>query len=128
MVVETRALELSGRGLRIAVWLSALVAAAVIGKSGVEMLGGAKIGQFEEWGYAPAFSITIGALELAGALALLIPRSSAKAALVLIVVMFGAVGIHALEGDYLAALGPMLMIALLGFVLFGRGLCEPHHA
>jgi len=128
MVVDARALELSGRGLKIAVWLSAIVAAAVFAKSGVEMLAGAKIGQFEEWGYAPGFSITIGALQLAGAIALLIPRSSAKAALALIVVMFGAVGIHALHGDYLAAIAPMLMIALLGFVLFGRGLSEPNHA
>lgn len=128
MVVDARPLEVSGRGLKVAVWLAAIVAAAVFAKSGVEMLAGAKIGQFEQWGYAPGFSLTIGALQLAGALALLIPRSAAKAALALIVVMFGAVGIHALHGDYLAMLGPTLMIALLGFVLFGRGLLEPSRA
>lgn len=125
MVVDARPLEVSGRGLKVAVWLAAIVAAAVFAKSGVEMLAGAKIGQFEQWGYAPGFSITIGVLQLVAALALLIPRSAAKAALALIVVMFGAVAIHALHGDYLATLAPMLMIALLGFLLFGRGLLEP---
>jgi uncharacterized membrane protein YphA (DoxX/SURF4 family) len=124
MVVHASALELSGTRLRIAIWVSTFVAAAVFARSGAALLGGAMIGQFEQWGYAPSFSITIGVLELIGAIGLLIPRSSACAALGLIVIMFGAVGIHALEGDYVAALAPAAIIGLLGFVLFGRGMCQ----
>ena len=79
------------------------------------------IGQFEEWGHAPGLSITLGVLELAGALGLLIPRSSTCAALGLIVITFGALGMQLLERDWIAALGPTLMIGLLGLVLVGRG-------
>lgn len=128
MVVNASALELSRNRLRVALWVSAIVAAAASAKTGVELLSGAGIGQFEKWGYAPSFSITIGVLQLVGAIGLLVPRSSALAALGLIVILFGAVGIQALEGDYLAAIAPMLMIGLLAFVLFGRGLCGPNHA
>lgn len=122
MVVDSRALGRTGKGLSVAVWVSAIVAAAVFASSGVELLRGAKIGQFEEWGFAPGLSLTLGVLELLGALGLLIPRSSACAALGLIVIMLGALGIHVLEGDYLAALVPVLMLGLLAFVLIGRGL------
>jgi putative oxidoreductase len=124
MVVHAGAMERSGKGLTIALWMSAIVAAVVFARVGVQMLSGAMIGQFEEWGYAPSFSLTIGVLELFGAIGLLVPRSSAQAALGLIVLTFGALGIRLLEGDYAAALGPTLMIGLLGFVLFGRGLAR----
>jgi putative oxidoreductase len=122
MVVHASPIEPSGKAVRIAVWVIAIVAAVVFASAGLRKLDGEMIGQFEEWGYAPSFAITIGVLELIGAVGLLIPRSSAQAALGLIVIMFGAIGTHVLDGDYAAALLPTLMLALLGFVLFGRGL------
>src|SRR5262245_39562680 len=114
MVVNAQPVELSSKVLRIAVWVSVIVAAAVFASAGLRKLGGGMIGQFEEWGYVPCFAIAIGVLELVGAVGLLLPRSSAQAALGLIVIMFGAIGTHVLDGDYVAALLPMLMLGLLG--------------
>jgi len=104
--------------------VAAIVAAAVFASTGLAKLDGAMIGRFEEWGYAPSFAIAIGVLELIGALGLLIPRCSARAALGLLVIMLGALGTHVIEGEYVAALAPTSMIAVLGFVLFGRGLAD----
>jgi putative oxidoreductase len=122
MVVHAHPIEPSSKALGIAVWVSVFVASAVFASAGLRKLGGDMIGQFEEWGYVPSFAIAIGVLELVGAIGLLLPRCSAQAALGLIVIMFGAIGTHVLDGDYIAALLPTLMLALLGFVLFGRGL------
>lgn len=118
MVVSSRPV----RPLGVAVWVAAIGCAAVFAIAGIGKLRGAMIGRFEEWGYTPGLALTIGVLELVGALALLYPRSAAASALGLIVIMFGALGTHLLAGEYLAALAPLLLLGLLGFVLFGRGL------
>ena len=131
MVVNSGAPNLSGRHLRIAIWMAAIAASAVFATTGIAKLGGAMIGRFEQWGYAPSFAMTIGVVEVLGAIGLLIPRCSACAALGLIVIMFGALGTHVIDGDWIAALAPTLMLALLGFVVYGRGLgseAAPSHS
>jgi putative oxidoreductase len=120
MFVDSRAMEPSGGALTIMVWVAAIVSALVFTIAAFAKLGGAMIGRFEVWGYTPSFAITIGLLELLGAVGLLIPRSAAWAALGLILIMLGALETHVLEGEYLAALGPIVMLGLLGVVLYGR--------
>lgn len=109
-------------GLRIAVAIAAIAVASVLVWVGVAKLEGEWTARFELWGYRPQFALVIGCLELAGALALVIPATSAAAALGLILIMIGALETHLLEADWLAAAAPALMIALLAFVLVGRGL------
>src|SRR5690606_40450450 len=108
--------------LNVSLWAAAILAAGIFVIAGGAKLAGAMIGHFEAWGYTPGFAVAIGFAELAGAIGLLIPRTSGWAALGLIVVMFGALGTHFVEADYAAAMVPMVMLALLSFVLFGRGL------
>jgi putative oxidoreductase len=108
--------------LNVLLWVAVVAAAVVFAMAGGAKVSGASIGQFEEWGYTPAFAVGIGFIEIVGAIGLLIPRACGWAALGLIVVMFGALGTHVSEAEYGAAMVPMLMIVLLSFVLFGRGL------
>lgn len=112
----------SAKALNMSLWAAAILAAGIFIIAGGAKLAGAMIEHFEAWGYAPEFGLAIGFAEIAGALGLVIPRTSGWAALGLIVIMFGALGTHFVEADYAAAMVPMVMLALLSFVLFGRGL------
>lgn len=58
---------------------------------------------FARWGYPLEFMYLTGALELAGAVGLLLRRLSAFAALGLAMLMLGAVGTHLLHGEWLMA-------------------------
>ena len=76
--------------------------------------GGAKllslqfeIEAFARWGYPLEFMYLTGALEVAGALGLLVPRLSSLAALCLAALMVGAVGTHLLHGEW-----AMMLVAL----------------
>ncbi len=109
--------------LIISVWLAVLATSAVFIAAALAKLDGGWIGRFEEWGYRPNFAVAIGVLELIGAVALLIPWTSAWAALGLMVIMFGALWTHVSEADWISASVPASLIGLLGFVLFGRVVC-----
>ncbi len=75
---------------------------------------------FARWGYPDDFYLVIGALEVAGALALLVPRTAAPAAIVLIVIMIGAGVTHALHGEWQRLPQIAVMSALLVAVMYGR--------
>lgn len=100
---------------RIAGYLLALVFA---------LSGGAKLlalpfetEAFARWGYPMEFMYLVGALELAGAIGLLLPRLSALAGFCLAALMLGAVRTHALHGEW-----PMLAVASALLALaFWRG-------
>ena len=75
--------------------------------------GGAKLAgldfevrAFERWGYPPAFMYLTGALEVAGAIGLLIPPLSALAGACLALLMIGAVGTHIAFAEW-----PMMFVA-----------------
>ncbi|WP_223671053.1 DoxX family protein [Kangiella shandongensis] len=61
---------------------------------------------FERWGYPLWFMYLTGFIEIIGAAALLIPRVSAVASLVLAGLMVGAVATHLMHGEWL-----MLIVA-----------------
>ncbi len=121
-------MESHTKALRVAVWIAVLVCAPIFIVVGIGKFDGAWIGRFESWGYRPNFSRLIGALELLGAIALLIPITSIWAALGLTIIMFGALWTQIGDGDWVAALAPSTMIALLGFVVFGRIVLRPVRA
>jgi uncharacterized membrane protein YphA (DoxX/SURF4 family) len=75
---------------------------------------------FARWGYPDHFYLVIGTVEVAAALALLVPRLAAPASLVLLVVMSGA-GLTHLVHDELRRLQEIFVIsAVLGIVAYGR--------
>jgi uncharacterized membrane protein YphA (DoxX/SURF4 family) len=91
--------------LRLLGYLLALVFAA---SGGAKLLSlQFEIEAFASWGYPLEFMYLTGALEVAGAVGLLVPRLSALAALCLAALMVGAVGTHALHGEW-----AMMLVAL----------------
>ncbi len=68
---------------------------------------------FVSWGYASWFSTVIGALELIGALALLVPRLTAYASVMLIVIMTGALSTVITNDSRLGVLAPTMHLAVL---------------
>lgn len=68
---------------------------------------------FESWGYGTTFMYAIGVIELLGAAALLIPKSRIPAIAGMGVLMLGAIGTHAINGEYYRSLFPLAMLLLL---------------
>lgn len=73
--------------------------------------------RFANWGYPDHFVYVIGALEMVGALGLLLPRLASYAAGGLIVIMVGAVLTHLVHAE---PVWPLLHIALLSIILYAR--------
>ncbi|GAB2651211.1 DoxX family protein [Arenimonas aestuarii] len=69
---------------------------------------------FARWGYPLVFMYVIGALELAGAVGLLLPRLSALAGFCLSALMLGAVATHLRHGEWVMV-GVALGILLAAF-------------
>lgn len=95
-----------------------LAIAAIYMVTGLRKLFGAEsiVTDFMSWGYGIVFMRFIGALELIGAAALLIPRTRLYAIPSLGVVMLGAIGTHLMHAEYFPALLPVTMMILLGIV------------
>jgi uncharacterized membrane protein YphA (DoxX/SURF4 family) len=53
---------------------------------------------FRQWGYPDGFYLVIGAIEVIGGIALLIPRTASYSAIMLAVVMIGAAATQILRG------------------------------
>ncbi len=54
---------------------------------------------FRTWGYPDGFYLVIGAVEVIGAIALLIPRLASYSAIILAIVMIGAAATQVLRGS-----------------------------
>ena len=67
---------------------------------------------FERWGYGIEFMYLTGALEVAGAIALFIPKLLRFAAIGLVLLMIGAMGTHLIHQEW-----PMLALAAAIFSL-----------
>ena len=82
------------RSLFVLTWIASILAALGIGLAGITKFAAAAHWQelFAGWGFPQWFLPVVGALEIAGAVALLIPRLSLYGALVLGSVMIGAIG------------------------------------
>jgi uncharacterized membrane protein YphA (DoxX/SURF4 family) len=75
---------------------------------------------FRSWGFPDKFYLVIGALEVLGAIGLLIPRTAGYAAAGLILLMIGAALTHLIHGDGLQVLRPLIFMVFLAFVLYRR--------
>ena len=73
---------------------------------------------FAGWGYPDGFSYLIGALEVLGGLALLVPMTAGLGAAGLAVIMAGAISTHALHSE--PFWGPLIFGGLLGVLAFLR--------
>jgi uncharacterized membrane protein YphA (DoxX/SURF4 family) len=82
--------------------------AAAIGK-----LTGAATQRFAHWGYPAWFATLIGVFELAGAIGLLIPKTTRYAVLGLTVIMCGAIYTHLASHEGLQVLRPVIFLVIL---------------
>lgn len=97
----------------IASWIIlALVALGFILAS-IGKLTGAAAPTFAAWGYPAWFAMFIGVVELAGAIGLLIPKTTRYAVVGLTLIMLGACYTHLANGEGLQVLRPIIFLALL---------------
>ena len=75
---------------------------------------------FEGWGYAAWFALAIGTAEMSGALMLTVRKFASYAAMLLIVIMLGAIWTVLTNESRLGPGIPTIHIAILGTILVGR--------
>ena len=102
-------------GWILAILLSLAYLLAAVGK-----LSGAASPMFEGWGYAAWFATLIGVLELAGAIGLVIPKSTRWAILGLTAIMLGAAYTHLANGEGVQVVRPLVFLAGLWGLWFLR--------
>ena len=121
-MTTTNALPANSRkGRLIALWtLSGLVAVAFIGAGGTKLAGvPAMVEMFAKVGLGQWFRYVTGLLEVAGAIGLLIPRYAFYAAVLLGIVMVGAVIAEvAVIGD--SPVPPAVLLVLSGIIAYLR--------
>lgn len=93
--------------------LSVLLAGLFLYAGAVKLVGAQEaVDAFRRYGFPGWFRILIGIVEVAGGIALLIPKAALEAASFLIVIMLGAVITELVRGDNF--LLPLLVLLLLG--------------
>ena len=85
----------------IALFVLQILLAGMFVMAALAKLGGAvaMVAMFRNYGYPDKFYLLVGAVELLGAIALLIPRLTAYGAAALAVIMVGASVTHLLSGE-----------------------------
>ncbi len=108
------------RGKSIASWIVQVVIGAhfILASLGKITSAPAVVQMFEDWGFPDGFHLLIGALELAGGIGLLIPKTAGYAALGLVGIMIGAAGTHLVNG--VQVVRPLVFMVLLVVVVILR--------
>ena len=75
---------------------------------------------FARWGYSTTFMYGIGAVEVLGAIGLLVRRVAPFAAIGLLATMLGALETGVAHHEALHIALPLVLIGLLGVVIYGR--------
>lgn len=78
--------------------LTLLLAALMVGPGMQKFTSPTWQRMFRTWGYPDGFYLVIGAIEVAGGIGLLIPRTASYSAIVLAIVMLGASATQILRG------------------------------
>lgn len=104
----------------IASWIVLVLMALGFILASLGKLTGAATPAFTNWGYPAWFATFIGAAELAGAIGLLIPKTTRYAVFGLTLVMIGAGYTHLANGEGLQVLRPIMFLALLWVGLWLR--------
>ncbi|HEX8429894.1 MAG TPA: DoxX family protein [Longimicrobium sp.] len=119
--LTTAAPAATSKPLNIALWVLQIAAAAMLGMAGFQKLSSAPemVAAFQEIGMGQWFRYLTGALEVGGAILLLIPALSGVGALILSCVMLGAVATHlfVVGGSPMMAL---ILLVVVGFIAYGR--------
>ncbi len=102
-------------------WVLVALVAAMFAMSGLAKLGGQMTEMFATWGYPPWFATLIGVAELAGAIGLLVPRTTRWAVYGLSAVMLGAAYTHIANGEGVEVLRPIVFIVVMWTALLLRG-------
>ncbi len=112
----------SGGWVRAAiVWTATVLLAALFTLAGVmKFVSADAVNQFAAVGYPYWFCILIGAIEVAGAVALLLPRTAFYAAAALGVVMVGAVLTLLLHGPAVGSVVPLVVLVVLAAVAYAH--------
>ncbi len=121
MTTTTASLGAAGKGRTITLWiLSGMATLAFLGAGGAKLAGAtAMVEVFEKVGLGQWFRYLTGLLEVAGGIALLIPRTAFHAAILLAVVMAGATTAHlTVLGGSSAA--PVILLILTGTIAYLR--------
>ena len=103
-------------------WVLVVLLAAAYGMAALGKLTGAATEMFAQWGYPAWFATLIGILELAGALGLLLPKTTRYAILGLTGIMLGAAYTHLANGEGMQVLRPVVFLAVLWAVWWLRRL------
>lgn len=99
-------------------WILALLLAVVFGHAGIMKfdLNGGWTPAFHNWGFPDWFLITVGVLEVAAALLLLVPRSAMFGAVIIIVLMIGGVATNLMHGGPRRTVGSVVPLVLASIV------------
>jgi uncharacterized membrane protein len=116
--------ETRGRALNITLWVLQVLLAAFFAFAGINKLfihQQEMVDNFAKFGLGVGFQYFVGAIELVGAIGLLIPRLSGLAAIWLAGIMVGAALTHVfvLPPVYLAV-GPVVLAIVFGLIAWGR--------
>jgi uncharacterized membrane protein YphA (DoxX/SURF4 family) len=113
--------------------LTILLAVLMAGPGTSKFTGDTWERMFRRWGYPDGFYLVIGAIEVVGGLALLIPRTASYSAIVLAIVMVGAAATQVLRGGRngvgeLVFAGLLILLAAIRWrdrVRFARRVADP---
>ena len=106
---------------RAMVWAGAIFLTAAFVFAGFSKLEGTSALRWSErfvhWGYPADASYVVGVLEILGGLGVLIPKWRRAAAAILVVLMIGALGTHAVNAEF-PRLIPPLVLGGLAFLMY----------
>jgi uncharacterized membrane protein YphA (DoxX/SURF4 family) len=111
---------------RAAVWACAIFLAVVFVYAGVTKVYGPPSVRWAErltrWGYPAGAHYVIGVSEVLAGIGLLIPSSRRSAAAILVILMIGALGTHALQAEFARLIPPVVLggLALLLYASHSR--------
>ncbi len=116
-----RASSSPGKAFNIVLWvLQVLIALAFLGASSGKLLGKPEmVGLFETIGMGQWFRYLTGILELAGAVLIVVPKTRSVGAVLLAVIMFGAIATHVFV-LHNAPTAPLVFLAITGLIAWGR--------
>jgi uncharacterized membrane protein YphA (DoxX/SURF4 family) len=101
-------------------WLLTIMLTVLMAGPGLQKFTGATWQRmFREWGYPDGFYLVIGAIEVIGGIALLVPRVASASALVLMCVMIGAAATQLWNGSR-NGVGEIVFALLLGLLAWIR--------
>ena len=109
---------------RAAVWACGALLAVAFVFSGMSKLAGPSAMRWAErfagWGYPDNAQYVVGVLEILGGLGVLIPKWRRGAAAILVALMIGALGTHAVNAEFSRLIPPLVLGGLALLMYWAR--------